>query len=331
MDLNGFKRHWKWLVFRLVVGLLAWGTVVYFTVLTPHYGIALFIGVPAALGFTCGLFTDTRTKGAWGRVVATFAIPTLTVACLCVTTAIEGLICLLMAAPLYAVGFAVVFGIGQAVRALGASKNARSILSVLGWITVLAWHHVEAAYDREPPLHKVVTEIAIAAPPSDVWEQVVAFPEIAPPTEWYFRAGIAYPTHATIHGEGVGAIRRCEFTTGTFEEPITYWEEPVRLAFDVTHNPPPLVELSPFHDVSPEHLHGHFESERGEFLLVAQEDGGTLLRGTTWYRHELWPNAYWRWWTDALIHRIHLRVLNHIRDVAAGADEAQMLARTNSR
>jgi hypothetical protein len=40
------------------------------------------------------------------------------------------------------------------------------------------------------------------------------------------------------------------------------------------------------------------------------------LEGTTWYRHGLWPAEYWRWWSDAIIHRIHLRVLRHVRMLA---------------
>ena len=45
-------------------------------------------------------------------------------------------------------------------------------------------------------------------------------------------------------------------------------------------------------------------------------NGRTLLEGTTWYQHGLWPAEYWRWWSDAIIHRIHLRVLNHVRMLA---------------
>ena len=41
---------------------------------------------------------------------------------------------------------------------------------------------------------------------------------------------------------------------------------------------------------------------------------GTRLEGTTWYQHGLWPSQYWRLWSDAIIHKIHLRVLRHIRD-----------------
>jgi hypothetical protein len=27
----------------------------------------------------------------------------------------------------------------------------------------------------------------------------------------------------------------------------------------------------------------------------------------------MWPETYWHWWSDYVIHRIHMRVLEHIR------------------
>ena len=54
------------------------------------------------------------------------------------------------------------------------------------------------------------------------------------------------------------------------------------------------------------------ESWAGEFRLNPLPGGRTELVGTTWYRHHLYPAAYWRWWSDAIVHRIHLRVLEHV-------------------
>jgi hypothetical protein len=28
----------------------------------------------------------------------------------------------------------------------------------------------------------------------------------------------------------------------------------------------------------------------------------------------MWPATYWGWWSGYVIHRIHMRVLNHIRE-----------------
>jgi hypothetical protein len=62
------------------------------------------------------------------------------------------------------------------------------------------------------------------------------------PPSWIFRLGVAYPLRARISGEGAGAIRRCEFSTGAFVVPITTWSPPNRLAFDVTSQPLSMTE-----------------------------------------------------------------------------------------
>src|SRR6185436_19561820 len=112
--------------------------------------------------------------------------------------------------------------------------------------------------------------------------------------QWFFRQGIAYPVRARIDGRGVGAVRHCEFSTGAFVEPITAWEEPSRLAFDVTSQPPPMTEWSPYQDLHPPHLDSTIRSRRGEFRLIALPGGRTRLEGRTWYTLSLYPQLYWR-------------------------------------
>jgi len=165
---------------------------------------------------------------------------------------------------------------------------------------------------------EVTSSIEIGAPPEKVWLKVIAFNEIPPPKETIFRAGIAYPIRAEIAGSGPGAVRHCIFSTGPFVEPITVWDEPHLLRFSVTANPAPMNELTPYGHIAPKHLHGYFESHQGQFLLTALPGGGTRLEGTTWYSHSLWPESYWHWWSDYVIHRIHMRVLEHIRAEAEG-------------
>jgi hypothetical protein len=50
--------------------------------------------------------------------------------------------------------------------------------------------------------------------------------------------------------------------------------------------------------------------------LTALSDRRTLLEGTTWYQNYLWPQAYWRAWSDGIIRQIHLRVLRHVKQEA---------------
>ncbi len=189
-------------------------------------------------------------------------------------------------------------------------------LALPGFIGVERWGRL--ARGPEPEM-LVRSEIVVAAPPERVWRAVLQFKPLPPPTELLFRAGIAYPTRAEIRGTGVGAIRRRVFSTGAFVEPIETWDEPRRLAFSVAEQPRILTELTPYREIQAPHLDGFFASTHGEFELTEMPGGRTRLVGRTWYRHAIWPTAYWRIWSDAVIHAIHMRVLEGIRrDVEAG-------------
>jgi hypothetical protein len=73
-----------------------------------------------------------------------------------------------------------------------------------------------------------------------------------------------------------------------------------------------MKELSPY-DIHPAHLHAYFVSRRGQFLLTQLPNGHTVLEGTTWYTDKIRPNFYWDLWSDYIVHSIHTRVLEHIK------------------
>ncbi|MDP6740772.1 MAG: hypothetical protein QF404_12260, partial [Planctomycetota bacterium] len=158
--------------------------------------------------------------------------------------------------------------------------------------------------------------IEIDAPPQVVWENVVSFSELPPPDGWLLSTGIAYPLRARIEGQGVGAVRYCEFTTGPFVEPITHWDPPWRLSFDVQEQPDPMQEWSFYAHVNAPHLDESFHSVRGEFRLAALPHGRTRLEGSTWYVVDMGPAHYWKLWGDGIVHRIHERVLRHIKNLS---------------
>jgi len=192
------------------------------------------------------------------------------------------------------------------------------MLSIV-FLIVPASFGVEHAAALRPSVYEVRTAIEVNAPPEKVWNEVVAFAEIPAPKELLFRAGVAYPIRAEISGHGVGAVRHCIFSTGPFVEPIEVWDEPRLLRFGVTANPAPLNELTPYGHIDAPHLHGYFVSQKGQFSLTALPGGRTRLEGTTWYHNAMWPSAYWHLWSNYIIHKIHFRVLAHIRAEAEAA------------
>lgn len=199
--------------------------------------------------------------------------------------------------------------LAMAIQNVRSSSTARSAFFLL---LLPAAAGAESTF-QTPPLNEVVSSVEVDAPPEVVWKYVISFPDLAPPTEWMFTHGISYPLRAHIDGEGVGAVRYCEFSTGDFVEPITRWEPSHRLSFDVAQSPPPMREWSFWDHVEAPHLHGFMQSKRGEFRLIALPGNRTRLEGSTFYELEIYPSVYWKVWTDGILHAIHGRVLRHIQ------------------
>ena len=63
-------------------------------------------------------------------------------------------------------------------------------------------------------------------------------------------------------------------------------------------------------------LMDNFGSKKGQFTLNQLADKKTELEGTTWYTLKILPQVYWNLWSDFVIHKIHKRVLNHIKSSA---------------
>lgn len=277
------------------------------------YGWGLFVALPFCLGLFSVLLYSYHGPRSATECIAVSVLPILILGFVLLVVAIEGIICILMAAPI-ALVLAVLGGsLGYAIQlAHWGRQNRAAFLSVAILITP-SFFSIEHFVKPQPSVFEVKSAIEVNAPPEKVWQQVVAFAEIPPPQEEIFRAGIAYPIRAEISGHGVGAIRHCVFSTGPFVEPITVWDEPHLLRFSVTANPSPMNELTPYKHIEPPHLHGYFESHQGQFLLKRLPNGQTRLEGTTWYSHSMWPEQYWHWWSDYIIHSIHMRVLRHIK------------------
>ena len=283
------------------------------------YRLGVFVALPFCMGIASVLLYGYHRPRSLASCLGVSLLPPALLGVALVLVAMEGIICLLMAAPIGCVLSVMGGAVGYLIqRRTGISAEAPAMLSVV-LLFVPAVMGIERAAAPEPPVFTVRTAIEIDAPPEAVWRNVVAFAEIPEPHEWLFQLGIAYPIRAAIEGEGVGAERRCVFSTGAFVEPIEVWDAPRLLKFGVTSNPAPMQEWTPYERVTPPHLRGFLISRGGQFLLTPLSRGRTRLEGTTWYRHTMWPASYWRLWSNYIIHRIHVRVLEHIeRQTLAG-------------
>jgi hypothetical protein len=297
-------------VILLLTATLAWGMTYLGVTVFQDYGVGIFCALPIFMGAFSAVLNAWHSHQSlgecWGIGVRTLLIYTLGL----IVFAIEGLICIAMAAPF---GFALL-GIGSLIGF--AAQNYKQPTAILIGLTlsVPAMMSFENIFPSTPSVMTVVTSVDINGTPDKVWDKLVAFSDITEPRSWLFKTGIAYPIRAEIKGgQGIGAVRYCRFSTGAFVEPITVWDKPNLLKFSVLEQPEPMEELSPY-DLHPQHLHGYFVSTQGQFKLTDLGNGRTKLEGTTWYYHKIRPETYWRLWSDFILHSIHERVLNHIKN-----------------
>ena len=278
--------------------------------LKRSYSTGLFLGVPFTIGYISSYIYNRRfPRSAGESIVVALASVTIAGGAL-IVFALEGMMCTVMALPL-------AFAVALPGALLGRVVARQSLEPGAGvGMALLVPMFVAVEPRAAPPTHEVVTVVEIAAPPDVVWRHVVTFPDLPPPTELLFRAGVAAPTRARIVGTGVGAIRYCDFTTGSFVEPVTAWVENRLLAFDITAQAPPMTEWSPYREVNPPHLDGYFRATHGEFRLTLLPGGRTRLEGRTAYVVDMFPQRYWTLPAGRIVAAIHERVLRHIAALA---------------
>jgi uncharacterized protein YndB with AHSA1/START domain len=279
--------------------------------LFQSYGAALMIGSPTIAGFSTGaiyarLRPDARVRDAF--VAATIS-GTLSMAVI-VIFAIEGLACFAMAFPLFLLpaylGALIGFEAGKKLPPRAADAGVGVALLVLPFLVVLERASPLPALTPPP----VETAITIDAPPERVWTQVAQVSEMPPPESAAFSWGIAYPIRATLDAPRAGAVRRCEFSTGTALETVTTWDPPRRLVFRIDAQPDPMVERTLWRGPRQPHLDGYVRNALGEFELTPIDAGArTRLVARSWYTVRITPETYWRAWSDPVVHAIHRRVM----------------------
>jgi hypothetical protein len=273
------------------------------------YGGMLFLLTPFIVGVVSGFVANRIShRQKWETIMIGLGALGL-IGGVLILFALEGAICIAMAVPI-AVPVEIM---GSFVGHLMGRIDAPATTTVTMLLVLAPTAPVIDRLSPPPALRIVLTSIDVNAPPARVWQNVVSFADITAAPAWYFRAGLAYPLRARISGAGPGAVRHCEFTTGAFVEPITTWDAPRALAFDVVSQPPPLHEWSPYTRVYAPHLEGFFRTTHGEFRLIALENGATRLEGRTWYSLRMQPAIYWHTIADAILHAVHQRVLDHVK------------------
>jgi hypothetical protein len=286
------------IVFAVILSTLVFGS----------YGWGLFVLTPFMVGITTGYLANRDGIIGLGPtnklVLAATALGGLAL----IVLALEGLICIFLAAPLVAIVAIVGGAIGRRL-AIARRGGPTPLMSVALLPLVFA---LEAAM---PPNIVIETHeaIDIAAPPEDVWRALTATDDIRPDAGLVFRLGLAYPLRSRIVDPRVGGERIGIFSTGIARERITQWLPGRRLAFAVLSQPPAMAELSPYAQVDAPHVRGYFETLSTSFTLQPLPGGGTRLTTNADHILRLDPLLYWEPVARWAISQNVRRVLDHIQ------------------
>lgn len=212
----------------------------------------------------------------------------------------EGVICLIIVSPLLFgfMFFGVLFGnyiFNDDKKTLRVS--AISLYLILFFVDIFSFHgHSNIVSD----------ETIVNAPPGVVWKYVAEHPvNTSKPDYWLFTAGLPCPMQSTVSGHAVGDERKCIFSNGaTFDEVIVESVPDSVFTFDIVKQPE-----------DPEII-GHINIERGQFILTPRADGTTLLTGNSWYTLKVYPAWYYDLWAVDITRQVHIRVMNHIKQLA---------------
>jgi uncharacterized protein YndB with AHSA1/START domain len=252
------------------------------------YGWGLFVTTPLVVGMTTGYIANRRVlrsnASTAGYVAQAGALGGMALLML----ALEGLMCILLIAPLGLAASVLGGWVGRTIARVGHHRGT-PLMSVAVLPMLFA---LEAAM---PPAVPIDTReaIDIAAPPAAVWRVITGDRTIDLSPGLPGLAGLAYPLRGRLLGEGVGARRLGIFSTGTAEERVTEWQPGRLLAFTVLSQPPAMEEMSPYREVHAPHLYGYVVSGDTRYRLTPLAGGSTRLTLEATTVLHIDPIAYW--------------------------------------
>jgi len=276
------------------------------------YGYGLFVVSPFVIGATTGYFANRKTDVGGGRTARLVIAATLLGGVALVLTALEGVVCILLASPL-AGGIALVGGmLGRAIALTGKRSSGQIVPGFALLPIVFALEHLFAA----PTHFDTQQAIAVNAPVERVWNAILHMDTIDEPLALPFRLGVAYPIRGDVEGEGVGAVRHGEFSTGVAVERVTEWAANRKLAFVVETDIPAMREMSPYEHVHAPHVVGYFTTSLTSFELERRGDAPLEVVLRTSHEIRLDPILYWMPMARWMVAANNARVLAHIKHQA---------------
>ena len=280
--------------------------------------------LPVAMGFLVTFYTGWKERRPLSWVYSLFG-PWIAIGpCLVLSFVVgwEGAFCLMFATPVFLVmstfgGFLAKLALlmVERDRAQGsgaALKNGMTLLALV-LLTPLTSGFIESSIIPPESIHRVYTEIEIAAPAPTVWSEIIRVRPITKADNSpgvFYKLGCPRPIEATLSHEGIGGVREASFEKGLlFIETVTEWQPLRLLSFRIqadahmTRLDPHVVVGGKYFDV----LQGTYE------IAPGRRDGTVTLRLWSQFRLNTHFNGYAGFLGDSLMRDIQNSILHVLK------------------
>lgn len=234
----------------------------------------------------------------------------------------EGAFCLMFATPVFLL-MSTLGGILAKLSLMfverrtqrGSAQALRGGLSLLAIILLspLTSGFVESNLAAPESIHRVLTEIDIAAPRQTVWSEIVRVRRISAAENsqgMFYKLGFPKPLEATLSHEGIGGVRHASFEKGLlFIETVTEWDPQHLLSFRIqadahmTRLDPHVVVGGQYFDV----LQGTYE------IVPSARPDHVKLRLWSHFRLNTHFNGYAGFLGDSLMRDIQNSILHVVK------------------
>jgi hypothetical protein len=255
-----------------------------------YMGGVLFLALPSAAGFATALVGTRRDV-----VVASLILGAMLCTCVLLVAGLEGLVCVIMSAPLILGGMTAGAVLGWHVRKRiqGRSNHPRAFsgLLLLMLPVLLAAAGAAERRTRETLRAETITDtLVVSQSPEAVWDQLRSMSDVTASKGFLMKIGLPVPVSCTTDGERAGGTRTCYFESGHVVERITEWEFPTSMRFEIVECDVPGRPWLTFQDAG-------YEIER-------VNDQTVITRYTT-IVSRLAPAWYWRPLEAIGVHTVH--------------------------
>ena len=262
-----------------------------------YMGGTLFLLIPVATGFGTSLVARRRNI-----LVASLILGLVFCTAILLATGFVGWVCVLMSAPLLAVGlaFGAVLGWLVRVHVIDKARSARTLTLLMLFVIplfMMGANRTEQA-SRGPRTQTVSDTLVIDSTPEAVWKELKSMESISARKTFLMKIGLPVPVSCKTEGERVGGKRTCYFEHGFIEERITEWNPPSSMTFEIVESDVPGRPWLGFKDAG---------------YRIAREGNRTTITRTTTIISRLAPAWYWRRLEAIGVHTEHEYLFEGLR------------------